>query len=644
MTLFEALAHAAAEAAATALPISASAHRRIVQLWVGGDEASSTVAVGAAVGCVVALGAAVRRRLGPAAAAAVAALRQPGQLRSSDAGRDAVSVLIAALVSSTVQALIGPCMETFQRWPTATGLGLLLTALALVSASLAPPPRRLCPTLLGSLVVGLAHGAGIAPGGSQVGWAFVVLSWLGIRRWRAVELTFMVTVLTLTVGIVRSAWMLPDPGGLVGVTTLLAVPTALVVAGLAVVLWQLLSEQGRTSWFALWLIPLALATLGYGQAMAPVGQKSRYDPAMTDPTAYALIMAGGAGTRFWPASRRDRPKQLLPLAGSTPLLRDTATRLLELCPWQQIYVSTGSHLVAATHQLLPELTAEQLLVEPIARNTAPCIGWGAACVARQNPQAVVMALPADHHIGNQPAFRECLGQAIESAQGGTITTIGIQPTHPETGYGYIEAAEPMGRSAAHKVKRFVEKPDRARAERFVAAGNYYWNSGMFFFRACDMLDAVRAHLPDLADGLAELDAAAERGEEEQALARVFPTLPSISIDHGVMEHMSELAVVPGDFGWSDIGSWRAAAELAQTDDRGNSAPDGTVLVDAKGNHVVDLRSAAGAHTQRVIAMVGVEGLVVVETDDALLVVTQEQAQDVKQVVEQLKARGDGQLV
>jgi mannose-1-phosphate guanylyltransferase len=368
------------------------------------------------------------------------------------------------------------------------------------------------------------------------------------------------------------------------------------------------------------------------------------------PSVYALILAGGAGTRFWPASRSARPKQLLPLLGGDPLLLETANRVLPLCQgtsaepgWSRILVASGRHIAEPTAALLPDLPAANLLVEPLARNTAPCIGWAAAWLARRAPEAVMMVLPSDHHIADVVGFRAALERAVASARRGVITTIGIRPTHPETGYGYIEFEDKAASSGdALAVRRFVEKPPRKLAEEFVASGRYLWNAGMFFFRARDMLAAIRAHLPALADGLDALDRAAAAGREQEELLQTFRDLPSISIDKGVMEHMDKLAVIPGDFGWNDVGSWESAWALAPKDARGNTAPEGTVLIDSADNQVVDLRS--GDMKKRVIALVGVEDLVVVETDDALLIVPRARSQDVKAVVESLKARGDLHLV
>jgi mannose-1-phosphate guanylyltransferase len=356
------------------------------------------------------------------------------------------------------------------------------------------------------------------------------------------------------------------------------------------------------------------------------------------PTVYAVIMAGGSGTRFWPASRAKTPKQLLPLAGDgrESLLAATVRRIAPLVPPERVYIATGQHLADATAAALPSVPRAQLLCEPVPRNTAPCIGWANATIARRDPDAIVMVLPADHFIVDEDAFRAVLARAIASADAGRITTVGVVPTRAETGYGYVEIGAEIA-PGVRAVARFVEKPDRARAEEYLAGKRHLWNAGMFFFRASAMKDAIAAHLPALAAGLAKIDDAAARGDEARALATTFPELPSISVDHGVMEKAAGLAVVPGDFGWNDVGSWESAWELARKDAAGNALPEGSVAVDATGNLVRDLTRAG---SKRVYALVGVSDLVVVETDDAVLVIPRDRAQDVRAVVDALKARGD----
>jgi mannose-1-phosphate guanylyltransferase len=369
---------------------------------------------------------------------------------------------------------------------------------------------------------------------------------------------------------------------------------------------------------------------------------------------YAVIMAGGAGTRFWPASREKRPKQLLgllPDAGGSPLqprgageslLAATVRRLAPIAPAERVYVATGAHLAEAIAAALPEVPRAQILAEPVPRNTAPGIGWAVATVARRDPEALVAVVPSDHFVANEDEFLAAVRKALEGTRARRITTIGIAPTRAEPGYGYIELGRELS-PGLHDVARFVEKPDRARAEAYVSGGKHLWNAGMFFFRARDMREAITRFLPDLAAGLDRLDEAAARGEEAEALAREFPRMPAISIDHGVMEKAPDIAVVrAADFGWSDVGSWQSAWELAEKDAEGNALPSGAVAVDARGNLVRDLREGPAA--RKVFALVGVSDLVVVDTGDALLVIPRERAQDVREVTRILRERGDYTLL
>lgn len=358
------------------------------------------------------------------------------------------------------------------------------------------------------------------------------------------------------------------------------------------------------------------------------------------PHVYAIILAGGSGTRFWPASRRAMPKQLLSIgpASTESLIAATVRRIERIVPRERVIVATGKHLVSATRKALPELREDALLGEPLARNTAPCIAWATSVIARRDPEARVMVLPSDHHIGDEAAFERCLARALDVAGEGSITTIGIRPTRAETGYGYIELGEPLSPDL-HRVRRFVEKPDRARAEAYLRGGQHLWNSGMFFFEARVLLGAVRRHLPDLDAGLRQIEDAARRGAAEEAAAThaMLEALPSVSIDYGIMEKEQQLRVVSGSFDWNDLGSWESAWELGEKDVDGNVASSNAVLVDARRNLVKDLRSGG---TKRVVALVGVDELCVIETDDALLVIPRERAQDAKLVIDSLSRRGD----
>ena len=348
-------------------------------------------------------------------------------------------------------------------------------------------------------------------------------------------------------------------------------------------------------------------------------------------STFGVIMAGGSGTRFWPLSRALRPKQLLPLGGGdSSLLRETQRRISSLIPPERTLVVTSEALAAQTRAELPELPPENILAEPVGRNTAPCVGWAASVVARRAPDAVLAVLPADHDIADQRGFLRVLELAIEQARSGDMVTVGVKPTRPETGYGYVELGEELS-PQVFRGRRFVEKPDELRARQFLAAGRFLWNSGMFFFRADTLLTSVRQHLPGLGDALRAYDEAATRGEEPELVRATYASLPDVSIDHGIMEKAARVAVVPGDFGWSDVGSWTSAWELASRDADDNALFGEVVAVDSHRSYV---RGKPG----KVIAVVGLDDVVVVDTEDALLVMPRSRSQDVRAVVSALKSQ------
>jgi mannose-1-phosphate guanylyltransferase len=349
--------------------------------------------------------------------------------------------------------------------------------------------------------------------------------------------------------------------------------------------------------------------------------------------AYAVIMAGGSGTRFWPLSRSARPKQLLALGpDDRSLLRATAERVWDTLPAERTFVVTSEQLREQVAQELPELQPHQILAEPVGRNTAPCVGWAATHLKRLDEDAIMCVLPADHYISDAEAYVDTLQRGLDAATHGDYVTIGIRPTRAETGYGYIEVGSELD-PGVFRARRFVEKPNQQRAEQFVASGNFLWNSGMFFFLASRILEAIDQHLPGLGQELQRYDAAARAGNEADLIKETYATLPAVSIDHGIMEKVDAVSVVPGSFEWSDLGSWTSAWELAPQDDHANVLPEGGVAFDASSNYVA-------APEGKLVALVGVDDLVVVDSGDALLVVPKDRAQDVREIVAALRKRDD----
>jgi mannose-1-phosphate guanylyltransferase len=349
---------------------------------------------------------------------------------------------------------------------------------------------------------------------------------------------------------------------------------------------------------------------------------------------HVVIMAGGSGTRFWPASRRMRPKQLLSLVADRTLLATTVDRVRPLAPPERIWVVTSEALAEATRDCLPSIPDDRVLGEPVGRDTAACVGWAADVVSRDDPDAVCLVLPADHVIADEHRFRTAMevGVAWVEAHGGLLT-FGIRPTRPETGFGYLRVGDARGGRdglTVHELDRFVEKPDEATARSYLEDGSYLWNSGMFAWRAADLRSEIARQLPLLAAGLDRIAAAgAEAGRD--VLEQVYPTLPKTSVDYGIMEGAARRWTLPVDFGWSDVGSWPALGDLLAADPSGVRTRGRVVALDASDCIVVGDRVT--------VAAVGIRDLVVVATPDAVLVVPVADAQRVREVVSALEDLG-----
>ncbi|MDR3581100.1 MAG: mannose-1-phosphate guanylyltransferase [Oryzomonas sp.] len=352
---------------------------------------------------------------------------------------------------------------------------------------------------------------------------------------------------------------------------------------------------------------------------------------------YIVILAGGSGTRFWPLSRVVRPKQLISITGDRTMLQRTVERVLPLNP---------KRILVITNQVQAEESELQLsgyrgvpidvIAEPSARNTAPAIGLAAAIIAAHDPTGIMVVLPADHFIKDEDGLRNTLVKACHAARNGYLVTLGIMPSRPETGYGYIEADLELRGDGPFPVRRFVEKPPLEQAVRYLEEGNFFWNSGMFIWRCDTILSEIAFHQPDLGRALADLSFTGDVWELSDLTTQIeamYDSIASVSIDYAVMENSSKVQVVPVEMGWSDVGSWSALSEVV--------APDasGTVCINAAGHVAIDSSDCLIYADGKVVATVGVTGLVVVSTPDALLVCDRDRAQDVKKVVEQLTARG-----
>jgi mannose-1-phosphate guanylyltransferase len=351
---------------------------------------------------------------------------------------------------------------------------------------------------------------------------------------------------------------------------------------------------------------------------------------------YAVIMAGGKGTRFWPRSREKMPKHLLDIVCERTIIQETIDRVAPLIPAENILIVTGASHADELMKQVPQIPEKNIIIEPVGRNTAPCIGLAALYIKRKSPDDVMAVLPADHLIADAERFRHVLSAAAEMARRGDyLLTIGITPTCPETGYGYLEKGPrktTVRGEDFYAVKSIREKPALPQAKAFLERGGFYWNSGMFIWRVDTIVEALKKWLPDLHRGLSEIEPALGSNQEKSVIEHVYNKIHSISIDYGVMEKAENVLLVKGDFGWSDMGSWDALWEVLEKDEDGNAAHVQGCFVG------VDSRNSLIHSPRKLVALVGVEDLIVVETEDSLLVCKRGCSQDVKKVVETLDAK------
>ncbi len=363
-----------------------------------------------------------------------------------------------------------------------------------------------------------------------------------------------------------------------------------------------------------------------------------------------VILAGGSGTRFWPRSRRAHAKQVLALDGERSMIQQTVERLKPLATLDKTWIITNEYLAQEIADQLKGLPAAQIVQEPVARNTAPACGLAAFLIEKQNPNAVLGVFPSDHVIGDEPRFLKAMQRGIAVASAGeNIVVLGIEPTRAETGYGYIETGDLTPDDSALHVRRFIEKPNQNKAEEFVAAGNYFWNSGIFLWSARTLANAVREHLPETAPLLEALTAAYGTPHFEEVFRDVYPKCENISVDYAVLEprsakgeHLSNLYCIPAEFSWNDLGSWTSLYEYQQQtrmrgDAEGNVAEtEGLMALEAANNYIYSPR--------KFVALVGVENLVIVDTEDALLIAHRDHSQDVGKIVKELGVSGREKLI
>lgn len=348
-------------------------------------------------------------------------------------------------------------------------------------------------------------------------------------------------------------------------------------------------------------------------------------------------MAGGRGERFWPKSRNSYPKQFLSLTsdGET-MIQKTVKRLMPMVDINDVFIVTNANYVSIIKEQLPDIPAENILAEPVARNTAPCIALAAAVIASRYDDAVMMVLPSDHLIKFEDIYTDTMLHAAKVAESGeNLVTVGITPTYPETGYGYINFSA-AGNEGVYKVERFVEKPNLEKAKEYLSSGKYLWNSGMFVWKVSTVVDNIQKFLPDIYSGYLKMKEASGTDSFDAVLKECFEGFAPESIDFGIMEKAENIYTLPGSFGWDDVGSWLSVEKINKTDDAGNYISGDVISIDTSRSVVCG--------NKKLIAAVGLEDIIVVDTDDAMLICSKSHTQDVKKVLEDLRRSGRTDLV
>ncbi len=353
---------------------------------------------------------------------------------------------------------------------------------------------------------------------------------------------------------------------------------------------------------------------------------------------YGVIMAGGGGTRFWPLSRQTMPKQLLNLSGNDILINETISRISNLISTDNIFIVTNEKQGDLLKKLVsPTINHDKILLEPSARNTAACIGYSAMEIVKKYGDGIMCVFPSDHFIKNEKEFDKVLSDAIEVANStDKLVTIGITPTFPSTGYGYIKYDNQTSSNKECNIIEFVEKPNYLKAKDYVNSGEYLWNSGIFIWKASTILNNFQRFLPKIYSCLEYIGCKIGTNEEKESIQSIYPVIPSISIDYGILERSGDVVVLPGDFGWNDVGSWDSLGNIYDVDANGNVIKGESINFDTE-NCVI-------YSDTRLVATVGIKDLIVVETEDAVLVCSKDRAQDVKKVVDALSERGENRYL